>query len=268
MQMRNLILIGCLPLFLIVGCAMTAITPAIRSELAPSGTLRVGINHGNFLLVNADSPHGAPRGIAPDLGAELARRLGVPLEYISFDAAGKTADAVRSGAWDVAFLGAEPQRASEIAFTAAYLEIPVTYLVPAGSPIRHLADVDRAGVRVAVSAKSAYDLFLTRSLKHAELVRAEGLPAAFELFKTQKLDALAGLRPGLLGDAGKLPGSRLLDGQVTTVQQAIGTPKAREAGARYLRAFAEDVKASGFVAQLIEKHGVRGVTVAPKAPAQ
>ena len=261
-----MILIGCVPLYLVAGCAMSTVSPAVRSELAPSGKLRVGINHGNFLLVILGSPHGAPRGIAPDLGAELARRLGVPVEYVSFDAAGKTADAVRTGEWDVAFLGAEPQRANEIAFTAAYVEIPVTYLVPAGSPIRNLADVDRDGVRVAVSAKSAYDLFLTRTLKHAELVRAEGLAAAFELFWTQKLDALAGLRPGLLRDAEKLPGSRLLDGQVTAVQQAIGTPKAREAGAKYVREFAEDVKASGFVAQLIEKHGVRGVTVAPKVP--
>jgi len=235
---------------------------AARAELAPGGTLRVGINHGNFLLVNPGSPHGAPRGIAPDLGAELARRLGVPVAYVSFAGAGETADAVKQGAWDVAFLGAEPQRAGEIAFTAAYLEIPVTYLVPAGSAIRSLAEVDREGVRVAVSAKSAYDLFLTRSLRHATLVRAAGLPAAFELFKVQKLEALAGLRPGLLADSGKLPGSRLLDGQVTAVQQAIGTPKARMEGARYLREFAEEVKASGLVARLIQKHSVRGVNVA------
>ena len=241
-------------------------SPAVRAELAPSGALRVGINHSNFLLVNPGSPHGAPRGIAPDLGAELARRLGVPVAYVSFAGAGETADAVTRGAWDVAFLGAEPQRANEIAFSAAYIEIPVTYLVPAGSPIHDLADVDRTGVRVAVSAKSAYDLFLTRSLRHATLVRAEGgLPAAVELFKAQKLEALAGLRPGLLADAAKLPGSRLLEGQVTAVQQAIGTPKARAAGARYLHEFAEDVKASGLVARLIDKHGVRGVNVAPPA---
>jgi polar amino acid transport system substrate-binding protein len=243
----------------------TTPSPAARAELAPSGTLRVGINHSNFLLVHPGSPHGAPRGIAPDLGAELARRLGVPAAYVSFAGAGETADAVKQGIWDVAFLGAEPQRANEIAFSAAYLEIPVTYLVPADSAIRSLADVDRAGVRVAVSAKSAYDLFLTRSLRHATLVRAEGLPAAFELFKLQRLEALAGLRPGLLADAAKAPGSRLLDGQVTAVQQAIGTPKARMEGARYLRGFAEEIKASGLVAQLVEKHGVRGVNVAPPA---
>ena len=241
-------------------------SPGARAELAPSGTLRVGINHSNFLLVNPGSAHGAPRGIAPELGAELARRLGVPVAYVSFAGAGETADAVAKDAWDVAFLGAEPQRANSIAFSPAYLEIPVTYLVPAGSPISDLADVDRTGVRVAVSAKSAYDLFLTRSLRHATLVRAEGgLPAAVELFKVQKLEALAGLRPGLLADAAKLPGSRLLEGQVTAVQQAIGTPKARATGAQYLREFAEDIKTSGLVARLIDKHGARGVNVAPPA---
>jgi polar amino acid transport system substrate-binding protein len=237
----------------------------VRSDLAPTGTLRVGVNYGNFLLVTKDPAGGHGRGIVIDLAQELGRRAGVPVEFVAYDTAGALADSARSGAWDVAFLGAEPQRANEIAFSAAYLEIPVTYLVPAGSPIRSLADVDREGVRVAVSAKSAYDLFLTRSLRLATLVRAEGLPAAFELFKSQRLDALAGLRPGLLADSGKLPGSRLLDGQVTVVQQAIGTPKARMEGARYLREFAEEVKTSGLVAQLIEKHGVRGVNVAPLA---
>lgn len=245
---------------------MTSLSPEVRSELAPSGKLRVGINHSNFLLVNPGSPHGAPRGIAPDLGAELARRLGVPLEYVSFASAGETADGAKRGAWDVAFLGAEPQRANEIAFTAAYLEIPVTYLVPGESSIRSLADVDRTGVRVAVSAKSAYDLFLTRTLKNAQLQRAEGLAAAFEMFNAQKLEALAGLRPGLLADAEKMPGSRVLEGQVTAVQQAIGTPKNREQAAKYLREFAEDIKASGLVAQAIAKHAVRGVSVAPQAP--
>ncbi len=235
------------------------------NELAPGGKLRVGINHSNFLLVNPGSPHGAPRGIAPDLGAELARRLGVALEYVSFDGAGQTADAVTRGAWDVAFLGAEPQRANEIAFTAAYLEIPVTFLVPENSAIKSIGEVDHDGVRVAVSEKSAYDLYLSRNLKKAKLVRAQGIPAAFELFKSQQLEALAGLRPGLIGNAGKLPGSRVLEGQVTAVQQAIGTPKSRGAAAKYLREFAEDVKASGFVAGAIEKHGVRGVTVAPRS---
>ena len=239
------------------------ISPSIRSELAPSGKLRLGLNYQNFLLVLGDGPDGQPRGIAPDLGRELARRLGVPVEYVKFDAAGKLADGVIAGACDVGFLGAEPQRASQIAFTDAYLEIPVTFLVPAGSKIRSIADIDREGVRVAVSERSAYDLYLSRTLKKATLVRVQGIPASYDAFVGQKLEALGGLKPRLVIDAERLPGSRVLDGQITGVQQAIGTPKARTEGAKYLQAFAKDVKASGLGAKVIETHKVQGVNVAP-----
>jgi polar amino acid transport system substrate-binding protein len=237
----------------------------VRRELAPGGTLRVGINHSNFLLVNPGSPHGAPKGIAPDLGAELAHRLGVPFEYVSFDAAGKLADAVKDSVVDVGFIGNEPQRAEVIAFSPPYLELPVTYLVPAGSSLRTLEDVDHPGVRVSVSARSAYDLFLTRHLKRATLVRSEGIPASVKTFAEQKLEALAGLKPGLMEEAKKLPGSRLLDGQVTAVLQSVGVPKKREAAARYVREFVESVKSEGIVAKAVERHGVRGVTVAAAA---
>jgi polar amino acid transport system substrate-binding protein len=233
------------------------------SEIAPSGKLRVGINVQNFLLVSKYSPGAEPQGIAPDLGRELARRLGVPFEYVVFDSAGRLADAVKSGAWDVAFLGNEPQRAQEIGFSPAYLEIEAGYLVPAGSPIRTMAEVDREGVRVAVAQKSAYDLYLTRNLKHAKLVRADGIDASYRLFVEQKLEALAGLKPRLVSDAEKLPGSRVLAGRFSTVQQSIGTPREREAALEYLRKFVADAKASGLVAGTIEKHGVRGVAVAP-----
>ncbi len=243
---------------------MSTITPAAQAELAPSGRLRVGLNYGNFLLVLKDAPGGEPRGVAPDLGRELARRIGVPVQFVKFDSAGKLADGVRSGMWDVAFLGNEPQRANEIAFSSAYLEIPVTYLVPAGSPLHKLADVDREGVRIAVADKSAYHLFLMRNLKHAELIAAEGIDASGKLFVEEKLEALAGLKPRLLADARKLPGSRVLEGQLTAVQQSIGTPRSRDAAARYLREFAEDVKRSGFVAEAIARHKVPGVSVAPK----
>ncbi len=239
------------------------ISPAVRSELAPTGKLRVGINHGNFLLVTSMTPE--PRGVAPDLGRELARRLGVPVEFVPFDTAGKLGDGVRTGAWDVAFLGAEPQRAADIAFTAAYLEIPSTYLVPAGSPIRSVDEVDREGVRIAVAEQSAYGLYLARSIKHARLVMTKGLDGSFDAFVNQKLEALAGLRPRLLTDVAKLPGARVLDGQFTGVQQAIGTPKSRETAATYLRSFVEDVKASGLVAEAISRSGVAGVSVAPRA---
>lgn len=232
-----------------------------QNELAPTGKLRVGVNHGNFLLVqkNAD---GTIRGIVADLAAELARRLGVTVEFVHYPGAGQLADSAGSGAWDVAFLGAEPQRAQEIDFTPAYLEIPATYLVPAGSPIRTLAEVDRKGVRIAVAQKSAYDLYLARSIRNAELVRAEGIQGSYDLFVGRKLDALAGLKARLLSDADTLPGSRILDGQFTSVQQAVGTPKGH-GGAAYLRQFVSDIKRSGLVTRLIEKHGARGTNAAP-----
>ena len=236
---------------------------AIRKELAPTGTLRAGLNRSNFLLVAKGSPDDDPRGVASDLARELARRLDVAVSFLNFESPGKMADAVKT--WDVAFLGAEPARAAEIDFTPAYVEIEATYLVPAGSPLKAIADVDRSGVRISVSNRSAYDLYLTRALKHAELVRADGLDASFDRFVADKLDALAGLRPRLILDVGRVPGASILEGRFTAIQQAIGTPKGRPAGAQYLGEFVAEVKASGFVAELIERHGARGLSVAPKA---
>jgi polar amino acid transport system substrate-binding protein len=261
-------LAGLFAVLFFAGCAMSpavppALSPEAKSELTPTGKLRVGLNYQNFLLVLGNAPDGTPRGIAPDLGRELGRRLGVPVEFVPYKTAGALADSVTTGAWDVAFLGAEPARANVIAFSAAYLEIPVTFLVPPGSPIKTIADVDREGVRIAVSEKSAYDLYLTRTLKRATIVRIQGIPASYTQYVDRKLEALCGLKPQLDADAPKVPGSRVLDGQITGVQQAIGTPKARAAAAKYLSEFAEDVKASGFVARTIEKNEVRGVKVAP-----
>jgi polar amino acid transport system substrate-binding protein len=236
---------------------------AVLAELAPTGTLRAGINLSNFLLVTGKAANGDPQGIAPDMAGEIAARLGVPLKLLPYANPGKLADAVAE--WDVGLIGAEPARAEQIAFSAAYLEIESTYLVPPGSKIRSVEEVDRPGVRIAVYGRSAYGLYLARSIKHAELVNAEGLDASWELFITQKLDALAGLRPRLVSDVEKLPGARVLDGRFTAVQQAVGTPKARTASAAFLAAFVEEAKASGLVARLIERHGVRGVNVAPAA---
>ena len=230
-------------------------------ELTPTGKLRVGVNLSNFLLVQRN-PDGTIRGIVPDLAQELAKRLGVDAELHKYEKVGDVADGAKKGEWDVAFIGAEPQRAQEIDFTPAYLEIPATYLVPAGSPIRTLAEVDRKGVRIAVAQKSAYDLYLARSIRNAELVRAEGIQGSYDLFVGRKLDALAGLKARLLSDADTLPGSRILDGQFTSVQQAVGTPKGH-GGAAYLRQFVSDVKGSGLVTRLIEKHGARGTNAAP-----
>jgi polar amino acid transport system substrate-binding protein len=233
-----------------------------RLELTPTGRMRVGINFGNTVLANKDA-NGTPTGIAVDLAKELERRLGVFIDLITYDAAGRMADGARQGAWDIAFLAADPDRAKEITFTAPYLEIDSTYLVPAESPFWTPAEVDRDGTRIAVSAKSAYDLFLNRNLKHARLVRAPGPNASVELFFREKLDALSGIRPMLIDIAEQHRGTRVLDERFTTVQQAIGTPRGRDAAAQYLNGFVEDVIASGFVAKTVEKNGILGVSVAP-----
>ncbi len=237
-----------------------------RAELAPTGVLRAGINMSNFLLVTGKTPEGDPDGVSPDMARAIAERLGVPLKLVPFKTPGELADAAVDDAWDIGNIGAEPERAKTILFSPAYAEIEATYLVPTGSPIRSIAEVDRKGVRIAVSARSAYGLWLSANIKHAKLVTAPGLDASFDLFVEQKLDALAGLRPRLVDDVKKLPGARILDGKFTAVQQAIGTKPDRKVGAAFLRDFVEEAKASGLVASLIEKHGVSGrLTVAPPA---
>ena len=233
------------------------------AELAPSGVLRAGINMANFLLVTGSSPAGEPEGVAPDMAREIAERLGVAVAYVAFQSPGELADAAASDVWDIGLIGAEPQRAEKIAFTAAYVEIEATYMVPDGSPLQVIDEVDRAGVRIAVTGRSAYGLWLDRNIEHAELVRSKSLDGAFEQFVAEKLEALAGLRPRLLTDLEKLPGARILDGQFTAVQQAVGTARGNEAGAASLSEFVEEAKASGFVASLIERHQVVGLSVAP-----
>lgn len=230
----------------------------VVAELAPTGTLRAGINMANTLLVTGRTPDGDPDGVAPDMAREIAGRLGVGVSFVPFASPGELADALADDAWDIGMIGAEPARAETIAFTAAYVEIDATYLVPEGSPFASVADVDSAGVRIAISGRSAYDLFLSRHLQHAELVRAKGISGARELFVAQGLDALAGLRPALIEEASNLPGARILDGRFTAVQQAIGCNPARPAAAAFLGAFVEEAKASGLVARLIERHGVVG----------
>jgi polar amino acid transport system substrate-binding protein len=242
------------------------VSPSLRAELAPTGRLRVGINYGNLVLATRDPAGGDLRGVAVDLARELGTRTGLPIELVGYESAGKMVDAQQAGGWDIAFLAIDPGRAEQISFTAPYVEIEGTYLVPAGSPLRAIADVDREGVRVGVSSKSAYDLFLSRSLRHAELVRAPNPNGAFELIVDGKVDVVAGVKQHLLANTGKLAGSRVLDGRFMAIQQALGIPKGREAGTLYLREFIEDVKASGLVAQAIEKAGISGVSVAPRAP--
>jgi polar amino acid transport system substrate-binding protein len=237
----------------------------VKAELAPTGVLRAGINLSNFLLVTGKTEAGDPVGVAPDMAAEIARRLGVPVKYISYKTPGELADMADAGAWDIGLIGAEPQRAETISFTPAYVEIEATYLVPAGSRLQSIGDVDKPGVRIAVTGRSAYGLWLDRNIKQAELLKSATLDSAYEQFVADKLDALAGLRPRLISDVEKLPGARILDGQFTAVQQAVGTARRNGAGAEFLRQFVAEVKASGFVARLIEKHKVRGLSVAPPA---
>ncbi len=235
------------------------------SELAPHGVLRAGINMGNFLLVTGRTSTGDPEGVAPDMARAIADRLGVPVRYVPFPKPGELADAAGTDVWDICLIGAEPARAEKIEFTAAYVEIESTYLVPAGSPLHSVAEVDRPGIRIAVAARTAYGLWLDRNIKHAELVHTDGLDASFEVFKRDRLDALAGLKPRLLEDLERLPGSRIVDGQFAAVQQAIGTLRVNQEGAMFLRSFAEEAKSSGLVARLIEKHRVTGLSVAPLA---
>lgn len=236
-----------------------------KAQLAPTGVLRAGINLSNFLLVTGRSASGDPEGVAPDMARAIADALGVPVKYVPFKTPGELGDQAGNNVWDIGLIGAEPQRAARIAFTAAYVEIEATYMVPPGSPIKSIADVDRKGVRIAVSARSAYGLWLENNIKNAELIQVAGLEGAFRKFLDDKLDVLAGLRPGLLKDVEKHPELTILDGKFTAVQQAVGTAKANAEAAKFLSEFVEQAKKSGFVARLIERHEVKGLSVAPPA---
>lgn len=241
-------------------------SPEIVAQLAPTGVLRAGINMSNFLLVTGETPNGDPDGVSPDMARAIADKLGVPCTLLPFNTPAEVSDAAGKNIWDIGNIGAEPQRAEVMDFTAAYVEIEATYLVPAGSPIQSIEEVDREGVRIAHPPRSAYGLWLANNIKHATLVPAEGLAGSFDLFVNEGLEALAGLRPGLINDIEKLPGARLLDGQFSAVQQAVGVNKGNDAAYAFVKEFVEESKASGFVARLISKHGVEGrLSVAPPA---
>ena len=242
-------------------------SPAVRSELAPMGKLRVGLNHGNFLLVTPGSSPAEPRGVAPDLARELARRLGVPIRYVTYDIAGKVADAAKEGAWDVAFLAVDPARAKDISFSAPYVLIQGTYLVRRDAPMQRVTDFDRPGTKISVGLKSAYDLYLARELKNAELLRYPTSQAAIDAFVAGKdgLTAAAGVRQALAVAARKDPNFRLIDGAYMSIDQAAGVPNGRPNAARYLHAFVEEMKASGFVARKLAESGNADATIAPLA---
>ena len=237
---------------------MSPITPAVVQSFAPTGALRAAINLGNPVLVQGNAD--APTGVTVDLATELARRLGVPLTLVPFTQAGLVFDALAQGVWDIAFLAIEPKRAAEIDFTAPYVIIEGAYVVPKESPLQSVDDVDRAGVRISVITNAAYDLFLTRSLKHAQLVRSD--QAGFARFERDKLDAIAGVKQPMAAYAARNPNVRLLPGRFMEIKQAMGTPKGRDAAAAYLRGFVEEMKASGFVADALKRAG-QDATVAP-----
>lgn len=240
-------------------------TEAVVAELAPTGTLRAAINMGNFLLVTGTGASGDPEGVAPDMARAIADRLGVPVSYAPFASPGELVDAAGTNVWDIGLVGAEPAREKLMAFTAAYAEILATYVVPEDSSFATADEVDRPGVRIIVRERSAYGLYLARSIRQAELIVTDTYEEARDRFASEKLDALAGLRSGLLDDAEKMPGVRVLDGGFTSVQQAVGTLKQNKAAIAFLGDFVEEAKSNGLIQRLIDKHKVRGLTVAPPA---
>jgi polar amino acid transport system substrate-binding protein len=243
---------------------MDTIEPSIVSAFIPTGKLRASINLGNPILANKDKQTGAPVGVSIDLAHAFAKRLGVELELVVFDSAGKSVDAVSNERADIGFFAVDPLRGEGISFTAPYVLIEGSYLVQNGSPLQSNEQVDKAGTRVTVGKGSAYDLYLTRELKHAQIVRAPTSPAVVDTFLAEKTEVAAGVKQQLEADAKRLPGLRLLPGRFMVIQQAMGTPKGRgAAAAAVLARFVEDMKAQGFVADSLSRHGIQGATVAP-----
>jgi polar amino acid transport system substrate-binding protein len=240
-------------------------SPEAVKSLAPTGRLRAAINRGNAVLVQSDPATGAPTGIAVDLARALGKRLSVPVEHVIFDAAGKVFEALRRQAWDVAYLAVDPLRAAEIAFTAPYVIIEGSYMVRADSPLRAADDVDRAGNRIAVAAGSAYELHLSRTIKSASLVRLPNGNEAMAAFERDKLEVAGGVRQALQNHMASDPGLRILEPPFMTIHQAMGTPRDRTAGAAYLKAFIEEMKASGFVAESLRRAGQADAAIAPPA---
>jgi polar amino acid transport system substrate-binding protein len=246
------------------GAAAQSAPADVVKDLAPSGTLRAAINAGNVVLVQRDET-GQVHGITVDLARELARRLAVPVNLHVYEAAGQVTDAAKAGEWDVGFVAIEPARAQGIGFTAPYVVIEGTYLVGTNSPLKDIADVDHDGVRIAVGKGSAYDLFLTRTLQHATLVRYPTSPLALQGFLADKLDAAAGVKQQLAQFAKANADVRVMDGHFQDIRQAMGTPLGRDVGLKYLRSFVEEMKASGFIKSALERSGQSADIAAPAA---
>ena len=249
-----------LALSLVSACVTSPKVPDVaRSELAPTGKLRAGMNLGNALFTTKDAATGELRGVSVDVMRELASRLGVPVEFVVHATPGDVADASAAGTWDVAVLAIEQARAEKIAFSPAMTEIEATYVVQKNSPLQSVGQVDTLGTRISAPEKAGYELYLTRTLRNATLVRAKGVQASIDLFNERRADALAGLKPALLESMAKIPDGRLLEGKFMTVNHGLGVPRERPAAAQYLKAFVEEMNASGFVARSIERHGVQGL---------
>ncbi len=244
---------------------MQSIDPHLIDRIAPTGRLRACINLGNPILAHRSSD-GQPGGISIDLAREFGRRLGTPVDLSVFDTAAQSVKAVTEEQADIGFFAVDPLRGQGIAFTAPYVLIEGAYLVREASPITANEQVDRPGISVVVGQGSAYDLYLSRELKAAQIVRAPSSPAVVGTFIAQSLDVAAGVRQQLEADAERTPGLRLLPGRFMVIEQAMGLPKGRgEAAAQLLRAFVEDMKAQGFVADAMRRHGIQGASVAPAA---
>lgn len=234
----------------------------VINQLAPNGVLKAGIYLGNFLLVTSKDNQGNPEGVSPDLAYAIAKSLNVKIQLIPFDTQGELVEAVAKGICGIGLVGSDPDRAQKITFAPAYVEIEATYLVPPNSPLNAIEDVDTPGVRIASFKKSAYDLWLVRNIKNASLVHADTLEASVDLFFNEKLDALAGLKTGLIKDSKRLPGSIVLDGQFMAVQQGVATAKENLQSIEFLSRFVQDAKQSGLIASFIKKHKVNGLSVA------
>jgi polar amino acid transport system substrate-binding protein len=233
---------------------------SVVKALTPTGKLRAAVNLGNPILAGKDAATGAPAGV--DLARELARRLNVAVELVPFDSAGKEVEAISTNSVDIGFYAIDPKRGLDTLFTAAYIVIEGAYMVPSASPIQNNSEVDRAGNRVVVGLGSAYDLYLTRELKHAEIVRAPTSPAVVDVFIQQKCEVAAGVKQQLEADAKRISGVRLLDGHFMEIRQAMATPKSRAAAHAYLCDFIEEMKRSGFVADALARHRIKGAAVA------
>ena len=258
------ILLAAIAALCLAACASSpTVPPAAVADLAPTGKLRAVINFGNPILAKKDTATGEPAGVSVDLARELARRLGVPAELVTVTSAGQSVETLKSGRVDVGFFAIDPARGVDTAFTGPYVQIEGSYLVRNDSTLRANEDVDREGIRVAVGLKSAYDLYLSRTFKKAKIERAPTSPAVVDYFLANRLDVAAGVKQQLEMDAKRVPGLRLLPGRFMVINQAMGMRQGREAGAKYLTAFVEDMKAAGFVAEALRRHAIQGAAVAP-----